>query len=155
MPTATRANLISQLEASQHELTALLNSVADNQDWQPAPEMWSFRYHAAHLLMTDKEAYWERVTRIAAGEQPYFDWYFNSDRDFSQLDLRDSLREWAAIRRQILDFVLALPEDKLNLTGTHKTFGVITVLDVLRGMLDHDREHLVELKGYVATALSN
>lgn len=149
-----REQLISQLETSQNELTALLSAVADHQDWQPGPAMWSFRYHAAHLATTEQEAYWERVSRIAAGEKPYLVWYANSDRDFSQLDLLNSLREWAASRRQIIDFVRTLPEDKLTLTGTHQTFGPITVLDVLRGMLDHDREHLQELKPYVMQVLS-
>jgi hypothetical protein len=146
--------LISQLDSSQSELTALLTSVADHQDWQPAPDMWSFRYHAAHMATVDQEAYWERVIRIVAGEKPHFEWYLNTGRDFSQHDLRDSLREWALIRRQIINFVRALPEDKLTLTGTHQTFGTITVLDVLQGMLDHDRKHLEELQQYAATLLS-
>ena len=153
MLTATRSELIGQLEASQSELAALLNSLADHQDWQPVPNMWSFRYHAAHLATVDKEAYWERVTRIAAGETPYFDYYLNTDRDFSGDDLADSLRAWAMIRRQIIEFVRSLPEDKLILTGTHQTFGTITVLDVLQSMLDHDQEHLAELKDYAQTVL--
>jgi hypothetical protein len=144
----TRSELIGQLEASQSELAVLLNSLADYQDWQPAPNMWSFRYHAAHLATVDKEAYWERVTRIAAGETPYFNYYLNTERDFSGDDLLDSLQAWAITRRQIIEFVRALPEDKLTLTGTHQTFGLITVLDVLQSMLDHDQEHLAELKEY-------
>ena len=149
-----REQLIGQLETGQNELTTLLTSVADHQDWQPAPDMWSFRYHAAHMATVDQEAYWERVTRIAAGEKPHFEWYLNTGRDFSQHDLRDSLREWAVTRWQIIDFVRALPGDKLTLTGTHRTFGTITVLDVLQSMFDHDREHLEELKGYAAIVLT-
>lgn len=147
----TRSDLIGQLEASQNELAALLHSVAASQDWQPTSDMWSFRYHAAHLATVEKEAYWERVTRIAAGESPHFEYYLNTGRDFSRQDLRRSVREWAVTRRQILDFVAALPEAKLTLTGTHPKFGAITVLDVLRGMLDHDREHLAELKDMVVS----
>jgi hypothetical protein len=153
MLTDTRSELIGQLEASQSELAVLLNSLADYQDWQPAPDMWSFRYYAAHLATVDKEAYWERVTRIAAGETPYFDHYLNTDRDFSGDDLLDSLQAWAITRRQIIEFVRSLPEDKLTLTGTHQTFGPITVLDVLQSMLDHDQEHLAELKGYAQRVL--
>jgi len=33
MSEDTREQLISKLETSQRQLTALLNSVADNQDW--------------------------------------------------------------------------------------------------------------------------
>jgi hypothetical protein len=154
MSSNTRDQLIKQVEASQQKLAALFESVADHQDWQPAPNMWSFRFHAAHMATTDREAYWDRVARIAAGEQPYFEWYFNTGRDFSQEDIRGSLRTWATIRQQIIDFVRALPEEKLALTGTHRTFGPITVLDVLQGMLAHDREHLEELKEYAQVVLA-
>lgn len=145
-----REQLISELETSQRQLTALLNSVADNQDWQPSLDAWSFRYQAAHLATVEKEAYWDRVTRIAGGENPHFEPYFNTGRDFSQHELRNSLSEWAVTRREIIRFVRSLPKAKIALTGTHDTFGTITVLDVLQGMLDHDREHLGELTQLVA-----
>ena len=150
MSEDTREQLISKLETSQRQLTALLNSVTDNQDWQPSPDAWSFRYHAAHLVTVEKEAYWDRITRIAAGENPHFESYFNTGRDFSQHELRNSLSEWAVTRGKIMHFVRFLPKAKIALTGTHDTFGTITVLDVLQGMLDHDREHLGELTQLVA-----
>lgn len=148
--TDSVVQLSGQLEISQTELAALLNSVAHEQDWQPAPGMWSFRYHAAHLATVEREAFWERVTRIVAGEAPFFDYYRNTGRDFSQLDLRDSLQQWTITRQQILDFVRAQPEAKLAFSGTHATFGIITVPDVLQIMLDHDREHLAELRQMTA-----
>jgi hypothetical protein len=151
MSDNTCTQLIDQLEASQNELVALLHPVAPFQDWQPAPDKWSFRYHAAHLATVEEEAFWERVTRIAAGKAPFFEYYRNTGRDFSQLDLSNSLEAWIATRRRILEFVRALPETRLELTGTHAIFGPITVLDVLQIMLNHDREHLVELQQMVAT----
>lgn len=145
-----REQLISKLETNQRQLTALLDSVADNQDWQSSPDAWSFRYHAAHLATVEKEAYWDRVTRIAAGENPHFESYFNTGWDFSQHELRNSLSEWALTRGETIHLVRSLPKAKMALAGTHDTFGTITVLDVLRGMLDHDREHLGELTQMVA-----
>jgi hypothetical protein len=149
MPLVKRTRLIQQLQDSQHDLTRLLLSVADNQDWRPAPDQWSFRYHAAHLAVTDQEAFWPRLTRIASGENPQFEYYRNSQRDFSRHDLRDSLAAWAVTRRHILNFVADLPESKLTLSGVHATFGVITVLDTLQIMIDHDLEHLSELKSFI------
>ena len=35
-----KGQLIDQLQATQKQLSALLESVADNQDWQPGPEGW-------------------------------------------------------------------------------------------------------------------
>ena len=149
MTLVRRKQLASQLEETQATLTALLQAVARQQDWQPAPETWSFRYQAAHLATTEREAFRERVFQIAEGEQPHFAYYLNSGRDFSQAELLDSLKQWAKTRREVLDFVRALPVEALALTGTHETQGVITVLDVLQVMVDHDREHLQELTGMV------
>jgi hypothetical protein len=149
MSLARRQQLASQLEETQAALTTLFQAVAGQQDWQPGPETWSFRYQAAHLATAEREAFRERVFRIAGGEQPHFAYYLNSDRDFSQAELLDSLQQWAETRREILDFVRALPAEALGLTGTHETQGVITVLEVLQVMVDHDREHLQELTGMV------
>lgn len=149
MPLDRRQQLVSQLEETQAALTALLQAVANQQDWQPGPETWSFRYQAAHLATAEREAFRERVVRLAGGEQPHFAYYLNSDRDFSREELRDSLQQWAATRREILDFVSALPLEALALTGIHETQGTITILDVLQVMVEHDREHLQELTGMV------
>jgi hypothetical protein len=149
MTLARRQQLTSQLEETQAALTTLLQAVAGQQDWQPGPETWSFRYQAAHLATAEREAFRERVFRIAGGERPHFAYYLNSDRDFSQAELLDSLQQWAETRREILDFVRGLSLEALALTGTHETQGTITILDVLQVMVDHDREHLQELTGLV------
>lgn len=138
--------LISGVKATQKRLTALLETRADDQDWQPAPGEWSFRYIAAHLATTDKECYQDRVVRIAAGGNPHFESYFNTDRDFSQFDLKDSLHAWTVTRQEIIDLVHSLPEEKWSLTGTHAAFGTLTVPGVLKLMLDHDQEHIQDLE---------
>lgn len=137
---------IRELENSQNRLVALLESVLEDQDWGPGPEEWSFRYIAAHLATVERECHLQRVKRIAAGEQPYFESYFNTGWDFSRYDMKESLDEWVAARREIIEFVRALSEDERSLTGTHSAFGRITLLDVLEMMLEHDREHLRDLE---------
>jgi hypothetical protein len=146
MTQETAQQIISELEATQRQLSALLESVAEDQDWQPDPKEWSFRYIAAHLATVDKDCFKDRVVRIAAGENPHFESYFNTGWDFSRFDLKNSLREWAVTRQEIFDFVRALPEEGWLLTGTHPRFGTITVLSVLQVMLGHDREHLEHLE---------
>jgi len=146
MTQETAQQIISKLKATQRQLSVLLESVADGQDWQPDPKEWSFRYIAAHLATVDKDCFKDRVVRIAAGENPHFESYFNTDWDFSRFDLRSSLREWALTRQEIFDFVQTLPEEGWSLTGTHATFGAITVLSVLKVMFNHDQEHLEHLE---------
>jgi hypothetical protein len=150
MTTNTLQALVSQLEASQAALTSLLQAVAGQQDWQPDAESWSFRYLAAHLATTEKEAFQERVKRIVGEETPYFAYYLNTGWDFSRDELLDSLQAWATTRREIIDFVLALPPEALQRTGRHQTRGVMTILDVLQLMLEHDQEHLQELSQLVS-----
>ncbi len=146
MPEETARQVISKLKIIQEQLSDLLESVAGDQDWQPDPKEWSFRYIAAHMATVERDCYKDRVVRISAGENPHFESYFNTSWDFSRFDLRDSLREWTLTRQEIFDFVQALPDGAWSLTGTHATFGTLTVLGVLKIMLKHDREHLEHLE---------
>jgi hypothetical protein len=137
---------IDKVQYNREKLSSLLESMASDQDWQPGPDEWSFRFLAAHLETVDKECYLDRVIRIAAGENPHFASYFNTGRDFSRIDLEEALREWSVTRQEIVDFVRDLPEEKLRLTGSHTFFGTINVLDVLKSMDEHDSEHLRDLE---------
>ncbi len=137
---------INKVLSSQEKLSSVLESVAGDQDWQPGPDEWSFRFLAGHLATVDKECYLDRVIRIAAGANPHFASYFNTGRDFSQIDLKEALRDWSVTRQEIVDLVKGLPEGKLSLSGVHEAFGRITVLDVLKMISDHDAEHLQELE---------
>ncbi len=149
MLAPTRDQLIAQLQDSQKQLTAVLSSVAHDQDWKPHPGEWSFRFVAAHLAIGEKECLWERVKQFASGMHPHFEYYDNSSRDFSHLDLTDSLREWDKTRAGIFEFIRALPEEKLAATAQHATYGTITLLDYLRIWLEHDQEHLRDLETVV------
>jgi ferredoxin len=146
----TIEQLIEQLQNTQAKLIALLESVADDQDWQPDPQKWSFRAVAAHLATVEKECFQVRVNRIAAGENPHFESYFNTDRDFSQRDLADSLQAWAATREEIIAFLGTLPPERWRFTGSYAAFGTITLRDVLQTMLEHDRQHTRQLEQIMA-----
>ena len=146
----TLNQLIGEVQMTKGKLTSLLESVAGDQDWQPAPGEWSFRFIAAHLATTDKECHQDRVVRIAAGENPYFEGYDNTGRDFIEVALLDSLRAWSNTRTEIITFVSNLSEEQLSFTGTHAAFGSLTVQRVLELMLDHDQEHLRDLEKIIA-----
>ena len=141
-----RTDLINKIQASQKELSTLLLSVADAQDWQPEPDEWSFRFIAGHMATVDKDCFFQRMSAIVAGLEPTFEHYLNDEWNFGHLDLTYYLKEWAATRQTLIEFVRALPEEAFLLTGTHNTFGTITVLDILQIMFDHDREHIEHLQ---------
>ena len=140
------AQLVAALEQTTAEISNLLESVADAQDWRPNDEHWSFRHTAAHLEACQTECVLVRVRQIAAGAKPKFEFYDNDGWDFSDRDLRDSVREWRESRARVFSFVRSLSPERLSRTGSHRTFGEITVVDYLKVDLDHDREHLADLK---------
>jgi len=138
--------LLKQLADSQSQLSRLLTSVAGAQDWRPATGEWSFRFVAAHLATAETECFQDRIQRIAAGHNPWFEYYSNTGQDFSGRDLQASLKTWHGTRQAIFAVAHQLPEDSWTLTGHHAINGPITVWDVLVSMLAHDQEHLEELQ---------
>ena len=145
MTETTIAELTASLEKSGAELCRLLKSVADRQDDRPDPQHWSFREVAAHLEACQVECVLVRIRQIAANAKPTFEFYENDGWDFSDRDLRASTEEFNDARRRVIEFARSLLGDRLSRTGTHRTFGEITVADYLRIDLDHDREHLKDL----------
>ena len=139
------ADLIPSLEQTTAEISRLLESVADDQDWRPNDEHWSFRHIAAHLEACQTECVLVRVRQIAAGAKPTFEFYDNDGWDFTDRDLRHSVREWGESRHRTFAFVQSLSPERLSRTGSHRTFGEITVVDYLKIDLGHDREHLADL----------
>jgi hypothetical protein len=144
------AELISALEETTATISRLLESAADDQDRRPKKDHWSYRQIAAHLEACQTECVPVRVRQIASGAKPTFEFYDNDGWDFSDRDLRDSVREWRESRARVYAFVRSLSPERLSRTGSHRTFGDITVLDYLKVDLDHDREHLAELKELLA-----
>jgi hypothetical protein len=86
------------------------------------------------------------VQRILYEDNPGFAYYDNAGRDFSQLDLREWLEDWAATRREIMDTIQGLPEEAWLRRATHETRGEMKLRDILESMVEHDREHIQEVE---------
>lgn len=119
--------------------------MADRQDYRREKQHWSFREIAAHLEACQVECVLVRIRQIAANAGPTFEFYDNDGWDFSDRDLRASVRAFKETRHRVIEFARSLSADRLSRTEQHRTFGQITVADYLRIDLDHDREHLKDL----------
>jgi len=140
---------IADLQASERRLRQVLLSVADRQDWRPAPDEWSFREIAAHLEATQRECLLVRVQQIASGNHPHFDSYRNDGRDFGSVDLQESLGGFAAARQAVRDVAIGLSPEQQRFTGQHQTFGELTVERYLEIDLERDQGHLRDLERYL------
>ena len=143
MPKHEKEALLDELRRSHREVAALLESMTGNQDWQPEPAEWSFRFIAAHLATVESEYHMPRVTRIASGEHPHFDYYSDSGMDYSGQEMGDSLRLWAQSRQRLVEIVSELPENRLQFTGTQAVVGTISLKDVLDDIVAEDKGDIV------------
>ena len=116
MVRMSKVQLIEELRTTHRQFSIILKSMAENQDWQPDTERWSVRFIAAHMATVEDECFLDRVKRFSTEESPHFEHYDNTGRDFGQFDLINSLREWATLRRELLDMVCSMPEDTWQLT---------------------------------------
>lgn len=96
---------------------------------------------AAHLAAVETSCHLARVRGIAAGNTPWLRLYSASAPDL-YMDLRESLRQWVAVRGQLLDFVRQLSDRQLAYIGVHEQVGPMTVLDTLEEMLEQDHGNL-------------
>jgi hypothetical protein len=136
--------VVDELAASQQLVSTMIRISAD--DTSARVGAWSLRDIAAHLAASEKEAYEPRVRAIAAGERPVMDFYSNDDRDFSGIHLEEALDDWAETRGRLLDYVRGLSDEERARTGTHASYGEVSVDRSLEIALEHDRDHLLGLE---------
>lgn len=147
---AQREQVVNDLLSTQKQITDLFLAVADDQEWRPAPNQWSFRQVAWHLATAEHDCLFDRVRQIAGGTNPTFGIYLDTETEFVTRDLHFALERWADARRAVIDFVNALPAEALAFTGYHPSFGRLTVLGYLQIFLDHDQRHLADLQQMAA-----
>ena len=145
-----RQQLIADLHTTQQQISDLLLTVVNAQDWRPAPKQWSFRQIAWHLATAERDCLLVRIQQIASGSNPTFGIYLDTEAEFITRDLRLALEQWTDARQAVIDFVNALPETALACTGYHPSFGRLTVLGYLQIFLDHDRRHFEDLQRMAA-----
>ncbi len=76
----------------------------------------------------------------------------NTGRDFGPVDVKDSLRGFAAARQAVCDVAGGLSPEQRRFTGRHETFGDLTVQRYLEIDLEHDQGHLRDLERNIQLA---
>jgi hypothetical protein len=111
---------------------------------------WSLKELLGHLIDVDREIWGPRIERMLAEEHPYFD---SIDQDelvkknrWNELDIAEITAQLMRVRWNYAVLVNGLNDNELARTGSHYSRGSMTVADVLRTLVEHDTQHLAEIR---------
>jgi len=120
--------------------------------WRAAPPSGGFCLveQAWHLADLEREGFGVRVRRLLEEEEPFLP-DFDGDRvarerDYASRPLEGGIEAFAAARAANLAVLRSVDRTGWTRTGEQEGVGRITLLDVPRMMLRHDRSHAAEIE---------
>jgi hypothetical protein len=123
---------------------------------RPRPDDWSAKEVMAHLLKVERDVFLPRLQRIVREERPVFEVFdpdaWARERDHREGDFGAELAAFAAVRGEtvaLLRSVAPAVADRIGLSGH---FGPVTFAQFASHVVDHDIEHLTQLRADVAAA---
>ena len=115
----------------------------------PAPDgAWSPREVVCHLIAVEGEAWQARLDSLRdATDEPRWTWTEPGPWDGRGSEtLETALLAFGTRRAATIERLTRLGDAGWRRTGLHPTFGRQDVAAVLRTALDHDREHIADLR---------
>jgi len=107
------------------------------------PGEWGPAEVVRHLLAVENEVWQPRLARVAAEDDPHWDWIEPGlAPGFEGLPLDAIVVAFAIARATTSATVRSLDDTGWARFGTHATFGRLDVEDLLRIANDHDESHL-------------
>ncbi|HKA87515.1 MAG TPA: DinB family protein [Haliangiales bacterium] len=107
-----------------------------------------------HLADLEREGYGERLRRLLAETSPALPDFEGDrvaqERRYLELDPREGLLRFAEARAANLVLLAGLAPADLERAGVQEGVGPLTLGDVPRMMVDHDRGHLAEIAEILA-----
>ncbi|MFH1141842.1 MAG: DinB family protein [Chloroflexota bacterium] len=150
------AELLEKLQTERQELLKALATFSELQAQQHPNGEWSAKQQIAHLVEGEPEWLgWALAVYhspgITVGQPPEVEQPFL--RDVAEADSQplawwlSRLGETRAQTLQRIDEINLSSADAINTRGVHRTWGEMTVLQLLRGIYRHDRMHTDQLLG--------
>lgn len=141
---ATIATLPAQLAALAEGLTA-----AELRQ-RPAEGEWSMKEVMAHLLKVERDLFLPRLRRIATEALPVLGSFdpdaWAAERDHREGLFADDLAAFTAVRRETVAFLEGVTPAVAGRAGISGYFGPVRLDQYATHILDHDAEHLAQLR---------
>jgi hypothetical protein len=121
---------------------------------RPRPDDWSAKEVMAHLLKVERDVFLPRLRRMASEERPVFESFdpdaWARERDHREGDFGEELAAFAAVRRETVALLRSLGPGAADRLGLSAYFGPVTLAQFASHVVDHDLEHLTQLRADVA-----
>ncbi len=147
----TIQGLISILRATPAALDTLSRMLSEA-DWQqrPAQAEWSVTEILCHLRDVDQEVNLPRLQEVLRGDNPFLAGInsdpWASERKYCQQDGILALREFTAVRMNLLQLLSSLTPEQWQLPARHAIFGPTTLRELVSFMTTHDRSHIQQIR---------
>jgi len=139
-------SLVNRLQ-TQHETIGVIIASINNERLllQPAPGKWSITDNIAHLAKY-QPVFIDRASLITTGGNPLFEPYrAENDPGFSEWQtwgIKKLMNRLHADRQLIYALITGLAGTQLTLTGIHKKFGQLTIIQWTEFFLLHEAHHI-------------
>ncbi len=144
-PTSPEA-LLSELRASTAEVATIAAELGpDGRARRAAAGEWTVQETLTHLAASEPP-FRRRLDRILEEDHPFLPWF---GPDVARPDTAlpaDAVTCFVAAREDLVAFLVALTPEGWARPAVHETMGPTTLALQIRNILDHDHEHLEELR---------
>lgn len=154
-PLRSPEEIISALAAFPDDLGRSLSSVEDPEALsRPASDGgWGVVEILPHLRDWE-EIYFDRATALIEEDQPYLpgfdDTLWSIERDYRGQDPLETFESLRTLRERTVELLRSLPASAWARTGEHGYFGEISLQWLADHIVDHDQEHLQQVRDALA-----
>jgi hypothetical protein len=150
-------DLIAGLEATSAAIAALVTGLGTEAlRWRPRAGEWCLTEVMAHLVDLERMVFLPRLRRIAAEDWPAFETFdpdaWARERDHRARDCAADLDAFTRARAVTLEFLRGLPRGAAERSGLSGHFGPVTLARYATHAVDHDLEHLGQMRDLRAGA---
>ncbi len=118
-------------------------------DFQPAPGKWSVRQILGHLADAELIAA-ARFRRVIAEDNPrllaYDQEAWAARLHYEKRRFSDTLEMFRRLRADNFQMLQAQDEETFGRTGNHEENGVVSLLDLVRGYIEHTEKHAAQMQ---------
>jgi uncharacterized damage-inducible protein DinB len=124
----------------------------------PVDDKSSLVEHLWHIRDCESEFYVPRIEQTLDHDQPPLwpmpdigCWYV--ERAYQQRDGDQAIREFTAIRQQLIERLRALTPDQFERVSLRQNGSTFSIYDMIEHIADHDRDHRIRMAGILRSSL--